>query len=99
MGPHPWHPKQASSSDEYYPAFAIGKLIKILLDQSLSSYHQMVVQAVMFIFRTLGKWTPYFLFARKLPSEEETPQKVSRTFTSKTRPASGLECLICAEKN
>ena len=32
--PEPCHLNQASSSDEYYPAFAIGKLIKILLDQS-----------------------------------------------------------------
>jgi len=35
-----------SSSEEFYPAFAIEKLIRILLDQSLSSYHQMVVQVV-----------------------------------------------------
>ena len=32
--PEPYHLDQASSSDEYYPAFAIGKLIKILFDLS-----------------------------------------------------------------
>ena len=32
----------------------VTKLILILNDSSLSTYHQMVIQAVMFIFRTLG---------------------------------------------
>ena len=31
-----------------------------------------------------------------LPSEEATTQEVVRTFTSRTRPESGLDCLICA---
>ena len=42
------------SGDEYYPSVAITQLMKILNDQSLSSHHMMVIQAVLFIFRTLG---------------------------------------------
>jgi FKBP12-rapamycin complex-associated protein len=42
------------SSEEYYPSVAITQLMKILNDQSLSSHHMMVIQAVLFVFRTLG---------------------------------------------
>jgi FKBP12-rapamycin complex-associated protein len=42
------------SSEDYYPTVTVTKLVKILNEPSLSSYHQMVIQAVMFIFRTLG---------------------------------------------
>ena len=55
----------------------ISKLIKILLGQSLSSYHQMVVQAVMFIFRTLGK---------SVSERRGNTLKGLRTFDSKARP-------------
>jgi serine/threonine-protein kinase mTOR len=42
------------STEDYYPTVTVTKLVKILNEPSLSSYHQMVIQAVMFIFRTLG---------------------------------------------
>lgn len=42
------------SSDEYYPTVAINNLMKILKDPSLSSHHNKVIQAVMYIFQTLG---------------------------------------------
>jgi len=41
--PEPYHLDQASSSDEYYPAFAIGKLIKTPLDQSPGSVGDVAV--------------------------------------------------------
>jgi len=31
-----------------------------------------------------------------LPSEERTTQKLLRTFTRRSRPESGLDCLTCA---
>lgn len=42
------------SSEEYYPTVAINNLMKILKDPSLSSHHNKVIQAVMYIFQTLG---------------------------------------------
>lgn len=42
------------SCDEYYPTVAINNLMKILKDPSLSSHHNKVIQAVMYIFQTLG---------------------------------------------
>ncbi|XP_068151798.1 serine/threonine-protein kinase mTor-like isoform X2 [Drosophila tropicalis] len=46
--------------DEYYPAVAIAALMRILRDPTLSAYHTSVVQAVTFIFQSLGiKCVPY----------------------------------------
>eukprot|EP01132_Coremiostelium_polycephalum_P005602 gene5602-6970_t len=42
------------SSEDYYPTVAITALMKILRDPSLSSHHTSVIQAVMFIFKSLG---------------------------------------------
>lgn len=42
------------SCDEYYPTVAINNLMKILKDPSLSSHHNKVIQAIMYIFQTLG---------------------------------------------
>ncbi|EFA77745.1 protein kinase [Heterostelium album PN500] len=42
------------SSEDYYPTVAITALMKILRDPSLSIYHTNVIQAVMFIFKSLG---------------------------------------------
>lgn len=42
------------SNDEYYPTVAINNLMKILKDQSLSTHHTKVIQAIMYIFQTLG---------------------------------------------
>lgn len=42
------------SNDEYYPTVAVNNLMKILKDPSLSMHHSKVIQAVMYIFQTLG---------------------------------------------
>jgi FKBP12-rapamycin complex-associated protein len=63
----------APSSEEYYPTVAIHALMRILRDSTLSQHHNMVVQAVMFIFRSLGMKCvpflphiiPHFLFAMR----------------------------------
>ncbi|KAJ3318282.1 phosphatidylinositol kinase- protein kinase tor1, partial [Blyttiomyces sp. JEL0837] len=48
------------SSDEYYPTVAITALMRILRDPSLSVHHTAVIQAVMYIFKTLGlKCVPF----------------------------------------
>eukprot|EP00834_Sanchytrium_tribonematis_P001859 NODE_49_length_31687_cov_0.791123.p1 type:complete len:2184 gc:universal NODE_49_length_31687_cov_0.791123:15256-8705(-) len=44
----------SSPSDDYYPTVSIYALMKILRDQSLSVHHTAVIQAVMYIFKTLG---------------------------------------------
>lgn len=49
-----------SSLDDFYPAVAIGTLMRIIRDPSLSQHHTMVVQAITFIFKSLGlKSVPY----------------------------------------
>ncbi|XP_065891468.1 serine/threonine-protein kinase mTOR-like isoform X2 [Dysidea avara] len=40
--------------EEYYPSAAIASLMKILKDPSLSQHHTMVIQALTFIFKSLG---------------------------------------------
>ncbi|KAJ3194365.1 phosphatidylinositol kinase- protein kinase tor1 [Irineochytrium annulatum] len=48
------------SSEDYYPTVAINALMKILRDTSLSVHHTAVIQAVMYIFKTLGlKCVPF----------------------------------------
>uniref|UniRef100_A0A4W3GLM4 Serine/threonine-protein kinase TOR n=1 Tax=Callorhinchus milii TaxID=7868 RepID=A0A4W3GLM4_CALMI len=47
--------------DEFYPAVAIVTLMRILRDASLSNHHTMVVQAVTFIFKSLGLKCVQFL--------------------------------------
>ncbi|KAI8836345.1 armadillo-type protein [Chytridium lagenaria] len=48
------------SSEEYYPTVAINALMRILRDSSLSVHHTAVIQAVMYIFKTLGlKCVPF----------------------------------------
>lgn len=42
------------SHEEYYPTVAISNLMKILKDPSLSAHHNKVIQAIMYIFQTLG---------------------------------------------
>ncbi|KAI5755082.1 hypothetical protein M8J77_013919 [Diaphorina citri] len=57
----------SSTLEEYYPAIAIATLIKIFRDPSLSNYHTMVVQAIAFIFKSLGiKCVPFI--AQVMPS-------------------------------
>ncbi|KAH8375520.1 target of rapamycin [Drosophila serrata] len=53
--------------DEYYPAVAIAALMRILRDPTLSTLHTSVVQAVTYIFQSLGiKCVPYL--AQVLPN-------------------------------
>lgn len=53
--------------EEYYPAIAIATLMKILRDPNLAQHHTSVVQAVTFIFKSLGiKCVPYL--SQVLPS-------------------------------
>ncbi|XP_039428931.1 serine/threonine-protein kinase Tor-like [Culex pipiens pallens] len=53
--------------EEYYPAVAISTLMKILRDPTLSAHHISVVQAITFIFKSLGiKCVPYL--SQVLPS-------------------------------
>ncbi|KAJ3291491.1 phosphatidylinositol kinase- protein kinase tor1 [Rhizoclosmatium sp. JEL0117] len=48
------------SSDDYYPTVVLNALTKILRDNSLGGYHTAVVQAVMYMFETLGlKFVPF----------------------------------------
>lgn len=47
--------------DEFYPAVSVVTLMRILRDQSLSSHHTMVVQAITFIFKSLGLKCVQFL--------------------------------------
>ncbi|EPX74347.1 phosphatidylinositol kinase Tor2 [Schizosaccharomyces octosporus yFS286] len=42
------------SSEEYYPTVVITALMSILKDPSLSIHHTAVIQAVMYIFKTMG---------------------------------------------
>lgn len=56
-----------SSLEEFYPAVAIATLMRVIRDPTLSNYHTMVVQAVTFIFKSLGiKCVPYI--AQVMPS-------------------------------
>lgn len=50
----------SSTLEEYYPAIAIATLMRIIREPTLSQHHTMVVQAVTFIFKSLGiKCVPY----------------------------------------
>lgn len=49
------------SNDEYYPTVAINNLMKILKDPSLLAHHSKVIQAIMYIFQTLGLRCVLFL--------------------------------------
>uniref|UniRef100_A0A7S2SE74 Serine/threonine-protein kinase TOR n=2 Tax=Mucochytrium quahogii TaxID=96639 RepID=A0A7S2SE74_9STRA len=42
------------SEEEYYPTVAVGALMRIIKDSTLSTHHSMVVQALTHIFRSLG---------------------------------------------
>ncbi|KAL0486430.1 phosphatidylinositol kinase-related protein kinase TOR [Acrasis kona] len=53
-------PGMSPSSEEYYPTVAFTALIRILNDPSLKLHHMAVIQAVMFIFTSLGmKCVPF----------------------------------------
>lgn len=67
-----------ASSDDYYPTVAIDALMKIMGKPSLSQHHSMVIQAVMFIFKSLGmqgipflsQIIPPFLSAMRTSTDE-----------------------------
>ncbi len=49
-----------SNLEDFYPSVAINSLMRILKDQSLSQHHTMSIQALGFIFKSLGiKSVPY----------------------------------------
>jgi serine/threonine-protein kinase mTOR len=47
-------PTISTTSEDYYPTVAIAALMKILRDHTLSAHHTMVIQAVMYIFKSLN---------------------------------------------
>ncbi|KAI8981018.1 armadillo-type protein [Pilobolus umbonatus] len=49
------------SSEDYYPQVVMHSLMKILRDPSLSSHHYAVIDAIMYIFKTLGLKVVQFL--------------------------------------
>ncbi|KAK6628142.1 hypothetical protein RUM43_001953 [Polyplax serrata] len=50
----------AATLEEFYPAAAVATLMRIIRDPTLAQHHTMVVQAVTFIFNSLGiKCVPY----------------------------------------
>lgn len=68
------------SDDEFYPTVAIQALMRIFRDQSLAVHHGMVIQAIMFIFKSLNlRCVPYL--SRVVPH---------MTFTIKSTPNSNL---------
>jgi FKBP12-rapamycin complex-associated protein len=48
------HISTATASDDYYQTVVITSLLTILKDQSLSSHHHTVIEAIMSIFKTQG---------------------------------------------
>ena len=48
------HTSSSSASDDYYQTVVITALLSILKDQSLSSHHHTVIEAIMSIFKTQG---------------------------------------------
>ncbi|XP_071946239.1 serine/threonine-protein kinase mTOR-like [Antedon mediterranea] len=51
----------SGSLEEFYPAVAVATLMRIMRDSSLASYHKHVVQALTFLFKTLGVKCVQFL--------------------------------------
>lgn len=46
--------RMTPSEEEFYPTVAIQALMRIFRDPNLSAHHGMVIQAVMFIFKSMG---------------------------------------------
>lgn len=46
--------RMTASDEEFYPTVTIQALMRIFKDQSLANHHGMVMQAIMFIFKSLG---------------------------------------------
>lgn len=71
--------------DEFYPAVSVVTLMRILRDQSLSNHHTMVVQAITFIFKSLGLKCVQFL-----PQVMPTFLSVIRLCDANVRERTGL---------
>ncbi|KAG8434781.1 hypothetical protein GDO86_012940 [Hymenochirus boettgeri] len=71
--------------DEFYPAVSVVTLMRILRDQSLSNHHTMVVQAITFIFKSLGLKCVQFL-----PQVMPTFLSVIRLCDNNIRERTGL---------
>jgi hypothetical protein len=46
--------RMAPADDEFYPTFTMHALMRIFKNQSLAVHHGMVIQAIMFVFKSLG---------------------------------------------
>ena len=50
----------STTLEEFYPAIAVATLMRIIRDPTLQKHHTMVVQAITFIFKSLGiKCVPF----------------------------------------
>ena len=80
--------------EDFYPAIAISKLMSIIKDPSLMSQHTMVVQAITFIFKSLGiKCVPYIAqvmpnYLHVIRTSEPTFREVCRLQLIITSPQS-----------
>ena len=65
--------------EEFYPAAAIATLMRIIRDPSLAQHHTMVVQAITFIFKSLGiKCVPFL--SQVMPAYLDVIRKSDTTF-------------------
>lgn len=78
--------------DEFYPAVAIVTLMRILRDPSLSNHHTMVVQAVTFIFKSLGLKCVQFL-----PQVMPTFLNVIRVCDASIREVQSCKCTFSVQ--
>lgn len=77
--------------DEFYPAVSMVALMRIFRDQSLSHHHTMVVQAITFIFKSLGLKCVQFL-----PQVMPTFLNVIRVCDGAIREVSAFSCRLCS---
>lgn len=70
--------------EEYYPAIAISTLMRILRDPTLSQHHTSVVQAITFVFQSLGMFHFYPLQIQITQTCE--CQSKGKTYTPDTLP-------------
>ncbi|XP_037666406.1 serine/threonine-protein kinase mTOR-like [Choloepus didactylus] len=73
--------------DEFYPAVSMVALMRIFRDQSLSHHHTVVVQAITFIFKSLGLKCVQFL-----PQVMPTFLNVIRVCDGAIREVVGMAC-------
>lgn len=87
----PTHPSNIGPShDEYYPTIAFNALLVVFTDPSLSDHHTAVVDAIMYIFRSLRLKVVTFL-----PQVRDSVRGQYRRLSDAvpfTGPARFLEC-------